>query len=334
MTALSQEVPLVTEVGGTWDKHKGCLYRIPLGVTASPTGEVKIAGFDMDSTLILSSTGEKYATSTNGWVWAYPDIVEKIQDYHKKGFTIVIFSNRKGAPYAHKVVQNRVDKFAAIFKVPLWAFLSTKQDTYRKPGTGMMILFCHLIGCKKYHEDSFYCGDAAGDKVSDPKGAAHQWNKWSSADSDFATAIGLKFREPHQIFSEWPAPSIPGDVNLVITCGQIRSGWDGYEVYLGTVNKINDGRQLVIIQYSDLLVSPPQIPVVDPSQGSPIYMILGMNPKAQVRDQLRALFGSSREKSIVYAYYRGASDYTYADKLFPKEVQFPDSTGEKYIRCN
>ncbi len=321
---------LESDTSGMWAKTDGCLYRIPTLFANTSLSEVKIAGFDMDSTLILSNNGSQYATSVDGWVWAYPNVIEKIQELSRNGYMIVIFSNRKGAPWMIKPVQDRIDKMATVFRVPLWAFLATKSDSYRKPEPGMMVLFSRILQCTKYHPDSFYCGDAAGDHAN-PNGVFYLWHRWSSDDYDFAKNVGLPFKEPDQIFNSWPGPTIPPNVNLIITCGQYKSGWDRYEPYAHTINDLEDGRQLIVVDYLDLTSPAYKPPIVTKS---PVYMVIGTNPTMVIRDQLRHYFNSSRETSLIYMYYRGAYDAGFDSEFISKSLELPSVTHEQYIRCN
>ncbi len=82
-----------------WNKHEGCTYYTPKGATAFPDGTCSLAGFDLDSTLILSDKGDKYSKGITDWVWAYPDIPKTLTAIKAAGYTIVIFSNRKGPPW-------------------------------------------------------------------------------------------------------------------------------------------------------------------------------------------------------------------------------------------
>ncbi len=74
-------------------------------------------------------------------------------------------------------------------------FLSTAEDSYRKPGTAMWELFNSKFNGKMKLDmnKSFYCGDAAG-----RKDAKHK--DFSDSDYKFALNAGLLFKTPENLF--------------------------------------------------------------------------------------------------------------------------------------
>ena len=294
-----------------WKTVKSCIYKS--GNIASN----KIAAFDMDSTLILSNIGAKYPTEVNDYIWCFPNTVQKIQELSSQGFTIVIFSNRRGSPQMNRDVQKRLDKMITQFNVPTWVFLATKDDNYRKPNTGMMQLFSSLIGFSVYDPQSFYCGDAAGPKSD------FRWNRWSDVDSEFAKNIGLPFIEPQNLFQRWQQPIIPENINVLITCGQDGSGWEEYKIGLGSLTPLQDGRELVVVD-DDMVFGRKAIPNVK----NPVYLVLGKHPQIENRINV----GNKLGPYIVYMYSRPSYDESLYDKNFPKLFQPPIS--ERVTRCN
>ena len=305
----------------SWFTYETCIYRVP-HVQVNCCGASKLACFDLDSTLILSSKGEKYATSATDWVFAYANTVEVLQHYHQAGFFIVIFSNRRGPVWTLDTARSRIDKIEAITQVPIFCFFATgrkQNDTYRKPEIGMMNLFTYITGVSEYDKESFYCGDAVGHK------SGNRWFQWSSDDSNFANNCGLQFYEPTQIFQEFPPCTVPPGVNLVITCGQRGSGWELFEPYLGTIQPYNETQSLVFINdeyLRDLSLIPQP---VAPMQG--IYIVLGKHPTEHERTTIANILGMSY---ITYLYCRPSYDDLMYDANYPKLFNMP----VKHIRCN
>jgi bifunctional polynucleotide phosphatase/kinase len=56
----------------------------------------KVAGFDMDGTLIKTKSGAVFPKNTGDWQLWSPKVVTKLQQLHADGFKIVIFTNQRG----------------------------------------------------------------------------------------------------------------------------------------------------------------------------------------------------------------------------------------------
>ncbi|EMG50628.1 hypothetical protein G210_2012, partial [Candida maltosa Xu316] len=52
------------------------------------TTPVKIAAFDLDSTLIESKSGYKFGTGPDDWKWLNDQVLDKLLDYYKHGYVI------------------------------------------------------------------------------------------------------------------------------------------------------------------------------------------------------------------------------------------------------
>ena len=126
----------------------------------------KIAGFDLDSTIIETASGRKFATDHTDWK-LMPRVESKLGELHRSGCRIVIFSNQGGIARGKPTKEDFMKKISSIsirLRVPLLVIAATNRDIYRKPCTGM---WSHLLE----HENgkivpklasSFYVGDAAG----------------------------------------------------------------------------------------------------------------------------------------------------------------------------
>lgn len=61
------------------------------------TGKIKIAGFDMDGTLIVTKSGKRFAKDAEDWKWFDAKRVpEKLAQLVEDGFELVLFSNQNG----------------------------------------------------------------------------------------------------------------------------------------------------------------------------------------------------------------------------------------------
>lgn len=150
-----------TESTWVWKDVDSCI----IGHSVAHISE-KIAGFDMDSTLIETKSGAKFAKNADDWVYWNPCVPEKLRELVKEGFAIVIFTNQKGISTGQTKAQDiktKIENIAKDVGVEMHAVIATKDDAYRKPGTKMWDLFIQNNGNVKLAE-SFYCGDAAGRK--------------------------------------------------------------------------------------------------------------------------------------------------------------------------
>lgn len=277
-----------------WEKHETCIYKIG---KPSPSNS-KIAAFDFDGTLALSPKGETYASK--GFVYAYQDTISKLQQYDKT-HTVVIFSNRKGSPWAHKAAQNNLDRVISETGINLWVFFAIgrkKDDKYRKPASGMMSLFIHLSGISlPYSSDSFYCGDSVGPESKCP------WNRWGTADKEFAMNTLLPFAEPYQIFTEFPQVPYDNNTKVIMTCGQYLSGWESMNHLVGKIVKTSEKTALYFI--NDELLSNSK---VSPLQEGWCYYILGAHPTENERTSILDYLKIPKEQCVIAMYFRGCSD--------------------------
>lgn len=65
----------------------------------------KIAGFDLDWTLIVTKCGKKFAQNHTDWKWFHRTLVkDKLDKLARDGFTLTIFSNQNGVAKGHITV--------------------------------------------------------------------------------------------------------------------------------------------------------------------------------------------------------------------------------------
>ncbi|KAL8011025.1 putative BRCT domain, HAD-superfamily hydrolase,subfamily IIIA, polynucleotide kinase 3 phosphatase [Plasmopara halstedii] len=169
----------------------------------APASAYKIAGFDLDGTLIVTKSGNKFAKSTDDWKWFHASLVrEKLAELARDGYTLIIFSNQNGVAKGHvsaAEVQRKLETIIRQLKLPMLAFLGTKNDIMRKPRLGAWMEMIKLLNAKGEisvdKKMSFYCGDAAGrPKVS---GRAKDF---AATDYKFALNAGIRFFTPEALF--------------------------------------------------------------------------------------------------------------------------------------
>lgn len=126
----------------------------------------KIASFDLDNTVVETSSGKRFATGPTDWK-IMRGVTEKLKSHSKQGYKVVLLSNQlgisKGKPTKDDFKQ-KVEDIAARLQVPLVLMAATTKSKYRKPCTGM---WDHLIKFENAAvevdmKSSFYVGDAAG----------------------------------------------------------------------------------------------------------------------------------------------------------------------------
>ena len=167
------------------DAKKGA--SIIMRQTVEFNASAKIAAFDFDGTLNRWLC-PKFPTKLADYALFDKSVPSKLEELHRLGFKIVIFTNQLGIRSAVDgknavKVKMALDWFADQVDAPIEAYLSTQRDGCRKPNTGM---WDHLVarlaqrGVIVDKATSFYVGDAAGRE-----------GDHSADDLNFAAAIGL-----------------------------------------------------------------------------------------------------------------------------------------------
>jgi len=159
----------------------------------------KIAGYDMDGTLITTKSGKVFPVDYDDWQIIYPEVPGKLKKLWKEGYKIVIFTNQAGISRGKQTVAGIQTKIQSIIKklgVPIQAFVSTGKGVYRKPMLGMWNYLkdqCNE-GLELSVSECMYVGDAAG-RTENVKRKDH-----SCADRLFAINIGITFYTPEEHF--------------------------------------------------------------------------------------------------------------------------------------
>lgn len=174
-------------------------------------GASKIAGFDIDFTVIRTASGRKFATGSNDWEFWDDCVASKLQELHHNGYRVIFFTNQAGIEKLKVTPEEFTKKTEAIIKeagIPIYCYACTGTNHFRKPSTMMWEHFVEHDnkGVKPDISQCFYVGDAAG--------RAKDWSPgkpkdFSCSDRMFAANIGIDFFTPEEFFlKESPAPFV------------------------------------------------------------------------------------------------------------------------------
>lgn len=172
-----------------WKKYKNVIIRKTINNKIS----TKIAGFDLDFTLIKPKHFRKFPINENDWEWFHPNIPIILKQLYNDSWTIVIFSNQAGIQLKKKLqktIMKKINILSSELGLELIAFIATHKDNYRKPSNKMwdlMVNYFKVDICK-----SFYVGDAAGRKKD-----------FSNSDKLFAENIGIDFLTPEEFINKF-----------------------------------------------------------------------------------------------------------------------------------
>ncbi|XP_053307764.1 bifunctional polynucleotide phosphatase/kinase isoform X2 [Spea bombifrons] len=205
-TATSQASPAESRGGPCakdgWEEHGKLLVFIRKGVQASS----KIAGFDIDGTIITTKSGKVFPTSADDWRILYPEVPRKLKELLAEGYKVVFFTNQMGISRGKlkpEVFKAKAEAVLDHLGIPVQIFVATGMGIYRKPVTGMWDFLCDKAndGIQVRKEDCLYVGDAAGR----PANWAPDRKKkdFSCSDRLFAVNLGIKFFTPEEFFLGW-----------------------------------------------------------------------------------------------------------------------------------
>ncbi|KAK9460889.1 polynucleotide kinase 3 phosphatase-domain-containing protein [Lipomyces oligophaga] len=195
-----------------------------------------IGGFDLDHTVILPKSGNRFARDEKDWKFQFGKerTRQKMQNYlvnYNKLASpeledgcisdpiatcvpiLVIFSNQGGIvldlkkkPKPAKLsryqqFQIKLEAVCRQINLPMYIIASTKKDEYRKPSTGMFNLvselFCNQYKLSKDQSRRLLFSNSNSFYVGDAEDASVNH---SDDDSQFARAIGVKFMNPGNFF--------------------------------------------------------------------------------------------------------------------------------------
>ncbi|KAI9780872.1 MAG: hypothetical protein M1839_006499 [Geoglossum umbratile] len=190
----------------------------------------RIAGFDLDSTIIKSASGNKFGKDASDWKWWNDVVPPTLKSLHTEGYLLVIFTNQGAVSLkSDSKIVKRDQKNLATFKgkvtaslnrldLPVSVYAATRRDKYRKPRNGMweeMLQDYDLSSSSLDLEGSFFVGDAAGRPAAD--GGSRDF---SCCDRDFAANIGIQFHTPEEFFLKEAPKSFTRDFDPAAYCNK------------------------------------------------------------------------------------------------------------------
>nr|QDO16436.1 bifunctional polynucleotide phosphatase/kinase [Crypthecodinium cohnii] len=150
----------------------------------------KIAGFDLNDTLVSSKIGAPgYQVTVADWKLYSEDVVTRLRQLHEEQYKLVIFTNQGNIRTALDgkravAVKAYIDEFLKAVGVPILVMMATAKDKFRKPSGSMWTEVESKFngGTKIDYKQSFYVGDAAGGP-----------GEHSADDSEYAATVGVRF---------------------------------------------------------------------------------------------------------------------------------------------
>ncbi|KAF2968679.1 hypothetical protein GQX73_g4934 [Xylaria multiplex] len=222
----------------------------------------KIAAFDLDSTLIVTSSGKKFGNDPADWKWWDASVPTRLRKlYMEEGYRVVIISNQagltlhpdpnaKGPKNAGKAkVANFKQKCAAVLaqlNIPTSIYAATARDNYRKPRTGMWKELCDDYDIPETEVDlpsSVFVGDAGGRTAraaDNESGGAATAKDFSCSDRNFAHNVGVTYKTPEEFFLDEPPREFTREFDLAMH--PYEKGKEGEDVLFEKTN----GRDIVL----------------------------------------------------------------------------------------
>lgn len=192
--------PKLEEEAGSakWDSVENG--KLVIYTTTGVKSSSKIAGYDMDGTIITTKSGRVFPKDTFDWEILFPDIPKKLKTLHEDNYKICFFTNQSGIAKGKIKLddfKNKVKAITSRLQVPIQVFIAIGDGFHRKPVPGM---WQHLVDEKNDDVEvdklqSFYVGDAAGRPEAGKKKKDH-----SLADRLFALNVGIPFYTPEEHF--------------------------------------------------------------------------------------------------------------------------------------
>lgn len=173
-----------------------------------------VAAFDLDWTL---SYNEKHLFPKEiDDIQIFPNRRKILEEIIKLGYTIVIFTNQYAKSKAEKEKKvQRVKTFLEKLNLPVFVYISTEKDNFRKPNIGMWNIFSKDIKVQKL----IFVGDALG-----------RPHDFSDSDRVFGENLKAEIYSPEDFFGEDRnrMPIFQKEKELVIFVGMAGSGKSTY----------------------------------------------------------------------------------------------------------
>lgn len=189
----------------------------------------KVAAFDLDSTLIATSSGKKHASGATDWKWWHSQVPGRLRQLcNDEGYRVIILSNQAGLTLHfdtnHKGPKATAQKRVSDFKqkcnavlsnldLPTSVYAATERDVFRKPNTGMWKELCEdydIPGVVDL-DNSFFVGDAGGRLAS-----AESARDFSCSDRNLAENLGIRYHTPEEFFLGQEPREYSRDLDLAL----------------------------------------------------------------------------------------------------------------------
>ncbi|XP_065639484.1 uncharacterized protein LOC124815959 [Hydra vulgaris] len=181
---------------GSKDSEIGYLYGESNNVNLiNKPNKRKIAGFDLDQTLINTKSERRFPKDFDDWKWAHDNVKDKLKEFNDKNFEIIIVTNQAGIKksdiktneFKIKIDNIEKDLIATYPNMSFRIFCAVHKDIHRKPYP----TFFNIINNNKDIDvnKSFFCGDGAGREKDH-----------TSADIKFAYNCAIDFITPERLF--------------------------------------------------------------------------------------------------------------------------------------
>ena len=152
--------------------------------------QTKIAGFDLDGTLITTASGARFPKNRDDW--RLLSAAHALPRLHADGFDLVVFTNQANIGRGRLTSDDLLHKLKAVeaaVGAPMSFYVASHKDNvYRKPHAGMWL---EMLKQFTRVDETFYVGDAAG------RVAPHR-RDFSDSDLLFAKNAGVRFYTPEQ----------------------------------------------------------------------------------------------------------------------------------------
>ncbi|XP_073978476.1 polynucleotide kinase 3'-phosphatase [Rhodnius prolixus] len=178
---------------------------IPSGtVITCMTNEVnfslrKIAGFDLDGTLITTKSGHTFPSNDDDWKLWHSVVKNRLKTLVTEGYSLVLFTNQAqleiSSTSRKESFKKKIENIMNALDVPFMVLIATARDVFRKPAPGMWDYYISKTQGKIDINSSFYVGDAAG-RVAEKQ----KKSDFDITDRLFARNIGVKFYTPDEFF--------------------------------------------------------------------------------------------------------------------------------------
>lgn len=170
------------------------------GVKASD----RIAGYDIDGTIIKTRSGNVFPKNPEDWQIAFAEVPGKLREHLRNGYKLVFFTNQAGMSSGRtdkRAWQTKLERIVQQLNVPVQVFVATSSSIYRKPKTGMWdtLKAGHNDGVRIDRQRSWFVGDAAGRAALGKRRKDH-----SLADRLFGANIDVPFQTPEEHFQGVP----------------------------------------------------------------------------------------------------------------------------------